>query len=429
MYEFHIGRVLGKYLALCCVVGSAVCGVSVSAQTDASWPYTTNGNQTTYTKAGMNARFNSHFVWDIDPDGKLRASSTSQAPLSGGKKIPVGMKSILPNLTAAGVIAKQLARYAGPLGVGIALWDLAQELDYDLSRGPDGGVVVTQNGQPEQRRVSCQAGTITGSVQYLRETCAAAYTIYWRDNGYGACVVSAGTGGGTNVTTTAVNCGGNGVVDIPTGFVSAGTASSTASISDLADKIASQSGWPSNSNLPNAVRDAAAADIPFELPAPNVSGPATSPGTTTTTVNNLGDTITTTTTNHHTYEGAKITTNTTTVTTVVTSAGTTTTTTESEAENPEVDQCEKNPQSIACATADVPEHDVPKRQVDVSFAAEDLGFGGGSCPAPVSFDVTTGHYELSFSKWCDAVTTWVRPLVIALATLMAFMIAWPRSES
>ena len=108
---------------------------------------------------------------------------------------------------------------------------------------------------------------------------------------------------------------------------------------------------------------------------------------------------------------------------------TTETTSEPKAPERVDDPCLTNPTRVGCAVLDVPDGDIPKKTVNVDFTPEDLGLGDGSCPAPIGFDVATGHYELNLASWCDAVTTWVRPLVVSIATLMAFMIAWPRSES
>jgi hypothetical protein len=96
---------------------------------------------------------------------------------------------------------------------------------------------------------------------------------------------------------------------------------------------------------------------------------------------------------------------------------------------PDADACAANPSRVGCATLDLPTDTVPTSEVTVTFSAEDLGLGAGGCPAPIGFNVATGSYSLNLSSWCDAVETWVRPLVIAIATLMAFMIAWPRGES
>lgn len=380
----------------------------------------------------MNARFADKFVWDVDELGRIRATSSGDLPIGGGKKIPIAAKSILGNAAAGAAIIKGIARYSGPLGIGISLWDLANELDVNLTRGQDGAVSATH--ETGEVWSGNSGGTSGGACYQVGGADAAMKCSIANSNSTSQSNLDNCTGGPSGSTGWVGSCR-----YIPTGTYLGGGAtrnseatSTQISMPDLADLIASQSGWPSGSKMPDAIRDVAGLDVPFDVPAPTtITGPATSPGGVVTTTNNAGDVITTTTTNNHNYSGATVTNTTTAVTTNYNNATstTTTTTTEKEADKPAVEFCEKNPESIACAKPDVPEHEVPKRTVDVSFAAEDLGFGGGSCPAPVSFDVTTGHYELSFSSWCDALTTWVRPLVIALATLMAFMIAWPRSES
>ena len=95
---------------------------------------------------------------------------------------------------------------------------------------------------------------------------------------------------------------------------------------------------------------------------------------------------------------------------------------------PQKTACELDPESIGCRDLDVPTTAVPTREVTATFGVESLGLGDGSCPAPVSFHTSNGDYSISFTKWCDAVTTYVRPLVLVLAAFAALMIAMPRES-
>lgn len=56
--------------------------------------------------------------------------------------------------------------------------------------------------------------------------------------------------------------------------------------------------------------------------------------------------------------------------------------------------------------------------LDVSWNS---GFGGGSCPAPVQFEVMGGDVVIPFDFLCD-VAVYIRPVVLAAAALMALMI-------
>lgn len=168
---------------------------------------------------------------------------------------------------------------------------------------------------------------------------------------------------------------------------------------------------------------------------PQLEGPAESEGETTTTTQQKADgrtvTITTVTTNNYTYEGNKVTTTTTTVTTTTTQNpdGTTTTeteTTEEEAEPEPQDECAENPDRVTCQElGDVPDEEVPKANKTVEFQTEDMGWGGGSCPAPYTWHDSLGNHSIDLAPFCAKVVEVVRPVVLLLAALAALAIALP----
>lgn len=106
-----------------------------------------------------------------------------------------------------------------------------------------------------------------------------------------------------------------------------------------------------------------------------------------------------------------------------------TTTTNSTSTNneppPTEDMCKANPQIAACAKLDTPTEDVPKRTENLSYVAENLGFGGGSCPAPIGWSDSLGSHSIDLAPLCDKLTGVVRPLVIAFALLAAVFIVMP----
>lgn len=161
-----------------------------------------------------------------------------------------------------------------------------------------------------------------------------------------------------------------------------------------------------------------------------VTGPASIPQTpvVTHTTNNNGDTITKTetTTNNYKYEGNKVTqtTSVSTVTQTCTGAGACSTTTEKT--DDERESCEKNPDSLACATTDTPEGEIPRSEKQITYTPEDPGFGGGSCPP----DRAIGQeYSFSFAPTCNIISSYVKPMVLVIAGFMALMIVFGiRSE-
>lgn len=90
------------------------------------------------------------------------------------------------------------------------------------------------------------------------------------------------------------------------------------------------------------------------------------------------------------------------------------------------DFCETNPDSIACQKfeLDTPTGDIPKQTKTIEYQSADLGFGGGSCPSPLTQTLASGKTITLFDwpKACDYVVTYVKPIFISLATFAALMI-------
>lgn len=81
-------------------------------------------------------------------------------------------------------------------------------------------------------------------------------------------------------------------------------------------------------------------------------------------------------------------------------------------------QCELFPNSVGCVDfGEDPGGDIPKKTVNVSYAAEWLGLPAG-CPAPM---VVNGN-SISYQSACDAMNL-IRPFVISLAAVGAMLTA------
>lgn len=94
---------------------------------------------------------------------------------------------------------------------------------------------------------------------------------------------------------------------------------------------------------------------------------------------------------------------------------------------PEPDLCEKNPDILACKKPDLdtPDGEIPRTERTVGYQAENV-FGTGSCPSDISLSLHGGqHVTLSYAQTCSAITTYVRPAVIALALFGAYLIILP----
>ncbi len=199
---------------------------------------------------------------------------------------------------------------------------------------------------------------------------------------------------------------------------------------DLATRIARESGWPDPTNLGNILREAINSGQTVEVGTPTVTGPATSTGTpvTKTTTNAQGQSITTTTntTNNYTYAGNTVTNSPTTVTTTVNN-NTGEKTEETETTDDKRDECQKNPDSLSCATTDVPDGTIPKKERRLTYS-EDSRFsaGGGTCP-PDAYARLFGQ-DMKVWDWtstCNLIVTYVRPVVLVLAVWIAVAMLVP----
>jgi len=219
---------------------------------------------------------------------------------------------------------------------------------------------------------------------------------------------------------------------------------------EIADKIASESGWPSSSAiaLQKMIQDPAIHPYlitPGMTDGITLTGPASAPGATTTgtepvslipgtntpappgaTNTDAGTKTTTKTTSHPLqYSGNTVTTSTVNNTTTnITNNVTNVTTTEKKTEQTEDDkeptECEKYPNRVGCKDIDfdTPEGEIPKKQIDVSWSPVDLGLGGGSCPAPVPI---YENKQFSYQLACDNLYI-IKPMVIGIALFVGGMI-------
>lgn len=107
-----------------------------------------------------------------------------------------------------------------------------------------------------------------------------------------------------------------------------------------------------------------------------------------------------------------------------------TTTTESDDADPSANPeesllCKVFPNVAACAELDTPDHELPSRDVNVSFNPLNL-FGSGSCPADRGYvsSITGSSHSASFGPVCDALAI-LKPMFIAISLFIAYMIILP----
>lgn len=168
----------------------------------------------------------------------------------------------------------------------------------------------------------------------------------------------------------------------------------------------------------------------IQLPAPTVTGPSSIQGPEKSTNNPDGTRTVEKTVYNFTTNNNQIT-NTSNVTTTTIYApdnsvvSTTTQTQTPTDEDQKPSECDKDSKGAACANMDVPEDKIPKSEKTVTYAPENLGFGSGQCPAPIGWSDSLGSHQIDLASYCNMLTTWVKPVVIALALMLAFFIVAP----
>lgn len=268
---------------------------------------------------------------------------------NSGGQIPTNARVSVPPAVLGRLLVRGLGA-ASVLGAGIALYDVAQELGFLVEK--DGAAVLVEKfdstgivctaapcwqyrgnntvGQPwtYDPVFACQRWATTNGNSYVGITGSGASitcrTSHWRDGPFNFTLLSQSAPPQTPTATPST-------------------------LQELEDAIAAKSGWPAASRVSQAVADATALQPAEPFPAtPEVTGPATSPGTTTTTENPDGSTTTTTTTHNHTYTGPTINTTTQTISSTCTGGSCNTTTT---TETPKV---EEQPFTMPCGVAGTP---------------------------------------------------------------------------
>lgn len=436
MYDFFR---LPTYQHLCAVGGFLACllfGFQVNAQTIAAsdaafqrfmWSTTGANTQTVGFSAGGTPVISPSSTGSLGSDGgkSLPYSNDAQWSNGSGNKVNGTVSGrVSVNAKTAKILTAGLKALPG-LSAGYAIYDLVRDLGFDATKDAAGDVSITKTPLP-------YTWFIPGAAPSSRWTngwasASALCTAFWIDNNpLRQPLITTCTGNGNGSTCGCLaGPGSSNDITVERRAVTPG-AGVASTLQELEDKIASESGWPVASRLPAALVDAAVrTGQRLEVEAPKITGPATSPGTVKTTTSPT--TTTTTTTNHgHTYNDNRVTNNITTsvnVTNNQTGTGETTTTTEEPVE--EQTECEKNPDSIGCAELDTPDDEIPKTEKQVSFTPENLGFGGGSCPANVVMtpaNMATPIMVINWADNCQKITTYAKPMILAMALFAAMMI-------
>ncbi len=374
-------------------------------------------------------------------------SGTATIPV-GGTKVPITGTSKVP----AAALGKALGKFASKVLPGIALFGATAELltsigvimragqngDANLffERRSSGGLEfqVAGNGIEGPKRTSAQAAC-TAYVAAGKTGPYADQDYSWNQpepktvfTGY---VLTVGAVQYCQVRNQYQSQNDSGAPRFQIGFRDTGGVDEELPLTQdqLAEKIARESGWPDPKKLGNILAEVIKSGESIEVDTPNIVGPWGGPTTTDTKVTTKpdGTTVTTTTKveNPITYDGPKATvkpkTTTTTTTTNPDGSSKTDTTTEEDTgkeSEDKTDLCKLHPEILACKEIDVPEGEIPKNTKTVTYSPEG-SLGGGSCPADRALGA---EYTFSYASTCSTLTSYVRPLVLAIAAWMALVI-------
>lgn len=465
----------GAVLLGALAAGSVAQAASFVAQADGTYKYvpdpapTTSGGSTGYYDGTRGMR----------SDGSGGVKWTDKAPLHynpGGPPADVTGDRGINKARVGGKVAKAGLKFiAGVSGVAAAagllgdIWDIWQEVGVGLEDDGQGGVRpvnLNSSGEPGQCYAGdpCYAylawGTQVGAITWPWPPAASYHLVEpyrtqsYGDQGYAdsnaiVCAAIQASNPGYSISCQFAFYWGGGsraqyqiykngsyvaYYDI---FRNTATTNDEQSYdviteAEIAALITAESGWPDPEDLARALAKAqtdpeVAADPLIDTPVvPDLTGPATTDGETKVQQNPDGTTTTITTTYNFNYNGDTVTTTTTTITNHYDPQTNTTTTTTTETTAPPVeqpvDECEEFPDRVSCMDVGDIDDEVPTDTVNVSYTPEELGLGSGSCPAGPSWTDSLGSHSINLQPYCDAVTTWVRPVMLAFFAFGALMI-------
>lgn len=239
---------------------------------------------------------------------------SSSLPNPSGGLVPVTAKGTLPALEVGKAVGRAALKIGSSLafvGTGLALYDLAKELGFNLARNSDGSLSVAQ------ATPSGACDLTGGGISY---STGAGNTTPWPtflaqaapDSRY-QCVQSFPQNESTCSPTVQCKFVGSSTIEYApltwaTKALLTNPVTEPSTIQDLQNAVSSKPAWPAASKINDVMLD----DPSPQLQVPTqitTSGPASSPGPVSTTVNTTNNTTRTDTTTHnYSYAGDTITT-------------------------------------------------------------------------------------------------------------------------
>ncbi len=230
---------------------------------------TTGANQQTVTFGGSGTPVlaNASANLALEADGSLYSIRTATVPNPAGNPLALTAKAKV-GAAAVGALAIKALPFVAYLGTGIALYDFFKGLGYEVARLPNGSVEVSKQSPGS---VVCSPsvapygypGDGWGPVWMCKKQPTGVY--YWGWDKF-SCYYDG-------------SCPHEFLAMEPAGSGSVVSVNTPSSMQELQDAIAAKSGWPSGSNVAEAVKQAQeVTGETVKTEAPSVTGPATTQG-------------------------------------------------------------------------------------------------------------------------------------------------------
>ena len=239
---------------------------------------------------------------------------TGSLPNPSGGSVPVVAKGTLPALEVGKAVGRAALKIGSSLafvGTGLALYDLAKELGFNLARNSDGSLSVSQ--ATPSGACDLTGGGISYSTGSGNTTPWPTFLAQAAPDSRYQCVQSFPQNESSCSPTVQCKFVGSSTIQYApltwaTKALLVNPVTQPSTVQDLENAVASKSGWPAASKINDLMLDDPSPhlQIPQQI---TVSGPASSPGPVSTTVNSTNNTTRTDTTTHnYSYAGDTITT-------------------------------------------------------------------------------------------------------------------------
>ena len=123
----------------CCAVTFAQTSPATSTAYKPVFPVTASGNRSTFGAGTITQYNNDVLPFVTQANGDIGTTGAYKFPTGAGSTVPMSVSGNIGKLAVAAAIGRFAGKLAFPLSVGVALYDLAKELNYNAANHPGGG--------------------------------------------------------------------------------------------------------------------------------------------------------------------------------------------------------------------------------------------------------------------------------------------------